>query len=44
MVYEARVGKVWVSLGIMKAFGIGLSISRYGFTFELLCFYGGVEW
>ena len=44
MVYENKVGKIWIHLGFMKAFGLGLHVSRFGITLEFLCFYGGLEW
>lgn len=44
MVYNGRIGNVFITAGIMKAIGLGIHISRYGFDFEFLCFYGGLEW
>ena len=42
--YENKVGKVWVHLGFMRAFGIGFNVSKFGLNIEFLCFYGGLEW
>jgi hypothetical protein len=44
MTYEKRIGKLWIHLGFMKAFGLGLHVSKYGITIELICVYGGLEW
>ena len=42
--YENKVGKVWIHVGFMRAFGFGFNVSKYGLNIELLCFYGGLEW
>lgn len=42
--YENKVGKVWIHVGFMRAFGFGFNVSKYGLNIEFLCFYGGLEW
>ena len=44
MGYENKFGKVWYHVGFMRAFGLGINVSKYGLTLEFLCFYGGLEW
>lgn len=43
MSYERKIGKVWISAGWKKGFGIGFSIDRYMIFVEFGIIWIGVE-
>ena len=38
---ELRLKNSWITYGICKGFGLGISVSKYGLDIEFLMFYVG---
>ena len=41
---EVKVGKVWISAGVNRSFGVGFSIDKYSFDIHFICFWFAIVW
>ena len=44
MIKEYYVNRKSISFGYSKRFGIGISIDKYTFNIDFLCFWFAIEW